>query len=143
MRCVDHEKLEGVSYDGENVRVDSGTMLLFRALTDHRMIVRAICQGHVLFADQTHYEARQHRAEVRLVHDEVSLAFVRGLMLDSHFFEADKVLWDIQFDWVPFGERKGERRVTLSFPPQDIQGLIDYISMKDTLARFHAGELAL
>lgn len=137
MRCTtDHEKVERTSYDGESIRIDAPMVALVDLLMEHRISVRNACEGTVLFIDQTHYEARPHRAEVRMIHDEVSLAFVRGLMVDSHFFEAEKILWDIRFDRVPGGPRKDERRITICFPPQDTEALITYIKMKEGLAKF-------
>lgn len=137
MTCmIDHTKTDLFAYDGETIKVDDGVVPLINLLTDHGITARNSCEGVVLFIDQTHYEARNHRVEIRLVHDKVSLAFVQGLLVDSHFFEGDKVFWKIEFDTVPAGNRKGEKRVTLSFPPQDLQPLIDYIRMKEELAMF-------
>jgi len=134
---IDHKKTDVIAFDGESVKVDEGVVGLVTLLTSHRISVRNCCEGEVLLIDQTHFEARNHRCEVRMLHNDISLAFIRGIFMDSQFFEAEKVLWQIQFDTVPAGIRKGERRITIYFPPQDLPHLIDYITMKDELAKFH------
>lgn len=133
---IDHVKSEVFAFDGETIKVDEGVVPLINLLTSHGITARNSCEGVVLFIDQTHYEARNHRVEIRLVHDEVSMAFVQGLIVDSHFFDPKTSFWTIQFDSVPAGRNKGENRITLTFPPQDLQPLIDYIRMKEELAMF-------
>ena len=133
MQCmIDHEKVELTAYDGGTAKIDIDMEPLSTMLTRHRIVVRKACQGRVRFIDQTHYEAGGHRAEIWLVHDDISMAFLQGLLIDSHFFSR-KNFWTIQFDWVPNGPHKDEKRISLSFPPQDIQPLIDYIKMKDEM----------
>lgn len=143
MICYDHEKVELTNRDGDVSRIDSGMVKLVELLISHGIIVRNACEGHALFVDQTHYDARKYRSEIRVVHDDISLAFVRGLIVDSHFFQADKVLWSIEFDSIPFGPTKGEKRITLSFPQQDIDGLVNYISMRESLSNFKMDDFIL
>lgn len=135
MVCIiDHKKIEVFAFDGESIKIDEGMVPLASLLNKHRISVRGACEGVVLFIDQTHYEARNHRCELRMVHDEISLAFVQGLMIDSQFFDSAKAFWRIEFDRIPAGVRKGEQRITLNFPPQDLQPLVDYIKIKEELA---------
>lgn len=131
---IDHKKTELFAFDGESIKVDEGVVGLVTLLTNHRISARSCCEGVVLLIDQTHYEARNHRCEIRMVHDDISLAFIQGLLVDSQFFDNDKAFWKIEFNTVPAGPYKGEHRITIHFPPQDLQPLIDYIKIKEELA---------
>lgn len=147
MKCYPYHKDDKVNltdYLGEPIRADSGIAELVQKCTDHRMVVRGSCQGYDdIYKDPTHYAAGQYRAYLNLKRDEITMAFVQGLIMDSHFFMADKVLWDIVFDRIPHGDNKDENRITLVFPAQDIKPLIDYFEMKNSLASISNGEISI
>lgn len=119
--------------DGSIDRFDADIAPLVQLLFERGVIERHSCQGDPFMVDQTRYEGREHRAYIMLEHNDEARDFLSMLIASFPAFREEKVSWSIEIDQEPLRkftliERYNPKpRITIRFPHQDIQKLIDWL----------------
>lgn len=128
-----HTTVPMTQNDGGTIEVDVDLVPLITHLHQLGISIDTSCQGAPKFVDQTENEARRYRAHVLMIRSKQSLELVRWLMNGTDIFLDEKICWTIEFDRSP---DDNINRISLCFPHQDIQRLVDLLQAREDREAF-------